>query len=213
MVSRRLVAGECFAMINPTNPSLAGTSLAYFPVGGPCPQTAEGPLGMSMWGGMEAGEGMLYRGARGGGAREPRRRCSCAIERRRLTEGMLYRGARGGGAREPRRRCSCATEIRRLTAHGLADGARGTVACRGVRSSPCFESSRPGPQSRWWTATSPSTAGPSSPRCYGRCRLCRPTTPTAAAARAPPPCAPWCAVEWATRSSRRRRARSLTRSR
>ena len=49
------------ALINPANPQLAGTALAYFPVGGPCPPPPPPGTGSSAgWGGMEAGEGMLY---------------------------------------------------------------------------------------------------------------------------------------------------------
>lgn len=45
-------------LINPANSTLSGTQLPYFPRGGPLPKGEVGRT--SMWGGMEAGEGMLY---------------------------------------------------------------------------------------------------------------------------------------------------------
>ena len=50
--------GRIDALINPSNPFLAGTKFSYFPRGGPVP-----PRELSTsnsWGGMEAGPGMLY---------------------------------------------------------------------------------------------------------------------------------------------------------
>ena len=54
-------------LINPANESLVGTRFAYFPVGGPVPpvprdatQVSCSVLSSSHWGGMEAGENMLY---------------------------------------------------------------------------------------------------------------------------------------------------------
>ena len=44
----------------PANEFLCGTSLAYFPVGGPVPSMPPPGLTNSGWGGMEAGSGLLY---------------------------------------------------------------------------------------------------------------------------------------------------------
>ena len=49
------------ALINPCNPSLSGTKLPYFPVGGPLPNVPSKEISASTsWGGMEAGPGMMY---------------------------------------------------------------------------------------------------------------------------------------------------------
>ncbi|KAK3239501.1 hypothetical protein CYMTET_50575 [Cymbomonas tetramitiformis] len=51
--------GFCEVLINPANATLFGTRLPYFPRGGPVPKPP--PPGVaSQWGGMEAGEHMLY---------------------------------------------------------------------------------------------------------------------------------------------------------
>lgn len=49
-------------IINPANESLVGTKQAYFPVGGPVPPLPKDGkiLSSSKWGGMDAGENMLY---------------------------------------------------------------------------------------------------------------------------------------------------------
>jgi O-acetyl-ADP-ribose deacetylase (regulator of RNase III) len=49
-------------IINPANEALCGTLQPYFPVGGPVPPPVrhEKALSSSRWGGMEAGENMLY---------------------------------------------------------------------------------------------------------------------------------------------------------
>ena len=63
----RLAAGTAFAdacraLLNPANPSLAGTARPYFPRGGPLPPPPPAGLETSSrgWGGIDAGEGMLY---------------------------------------------------------------------------------------------------------------------------------------------------------
>ena len=49
------------ALINPCNPTLSGTQLSYFPVGGPLPKVPPQEISASTsWGGMEAGPGMMY---------------------------------------------------------------------------------------------------------------------------------------------------------
>ena len=55
-------AGNLAALINPANRSLCGTSLPYFPRGGPVPRPPPPGLSNSLqgWGGMEAGPNMLY---------------------------------------------------------------------------------------------------------------------------------------------------------
>ena len=55
-------AGALRALLNPANPSLAGTSRPYFPRGGPIPPPPPPGLEKSSsgWGGLDAGEGMLY---------------------------------------------------------------------------------------------------------------------------------------------------------
>lgn len=54
--------GYLAALINPANRSLCGTSLPYFPRGGPVPRQPPPGLSNSLqgWGGMEAGPNMLY---------------------------------------------------------------------------------------------------------------------------------------------------------
>lgn len=53
--------GALRALVNPANTQLAGTSLPYFPRGGPVPVSPPPELRVSSgWGGMEAGSGMLY---------------------------------------------------------------------------------------------------------------------------------------------------------
>ena len=55
--------GSCLtALINPANRSLCGTSLPYFPRGGPVPRPPPPGLSNSLqgWGGLEAGPNMLY---------------------------------------------------------------------------------------------------------------------------------------------------------
>ena len=54
--------GNLAALINPANRSLCGTSLPYFPRGGPVPRPPPPGLSNSLqgWGGMEAGPNMLY---------------------------------------------------------------------------------------------------------------------------------------------------------
>ena len=54
--------GYLTALINPANRSLCGTSLPYFPRGGPVPRPPPPGLSNSMqgWGGLEAGPNMLY---------------------------------------------------------------------------------------------------------------------------------------------------------
>ena len=51
----------CATLVNPTNNELCGTSLAYFPIGGPVPPRPPPGLTSTMWGGMDAGKGLLYR--------------------------------------------------------------------------------------------------------------------------------------------------------
>ena len=55
-------AEACRALLNPANPSLAGTARPYFPRGGPLPPPPPAGLETSSrgWGGIDAGEGMLY---------------------------------------------------------------------------------------------------------------------------------------------------------
>ena len=55
-------ADACRALLNPANPSLAGTARPYFPRGGPLPPPPPAGLETSSrgWGGIDAGEGMLY---------------------------------------------------------------------------------------------------------------------------------------------------------
>ena len=49
------------ALINPCNQSLSGTGFSYFPIGGPLPTNVDEKLSSSTsWGGMEAGQNMLY---------------------------------------------------------------------------------------------------------------------------------------------------------
>ena len=54
--------GFLSTLINPANRSLSGTSLPYFPRGGPVPRPPPPGLSNSLqgWGGMEAGPNMLY---------------------------------------------------------------------------------------------------------------------------------------------------------
>eukprot|EP00613_Pedinella_sp_CCMP2098_P079008 CAMPEP_0171960818 /NCGR_PEP_ID=MMETSP0993-20121228/158022_1 /TAXON_ID=483369 /ORGANISM="non described non described, Strain CCMP2098" /LENGTH=283 /DNA_ID=CAMNT_0012608701 /DNA_START=30 /DNA_END=878 /DNA_ORIENTATION=- len=52
--------GSCDALLVPGNETLVGTSLPYFPIGGPVPEPSPPGLGNAAWGGMEAGSGMLY---------------------------------------------------------------------------------------------------------------------------------------------------------
>ena len=49
-------------LVNPANEALVGTRQPYFPVGGPVPPMVkpDKALSSSRWGGMDAGEGMLY---------------------------------------------------------------------------------------------------------------------------------------------------------
>lgn len=47
-------------LVVPANEELVGTSLAYFPIGGPVPRPPPPGLKTSLWGGMEAGNGLLY---------------------------------------------------------------------------------------------------------------------------------------------------------
>jgi hypothetical protein len=51
---------NCDALVVPANEFLCGTALPYFPVGGPVPRPPPLGLGSTSWGGMEAGQGMLY---------------------------------------------------------------------------------------------------------------------------------------------------------
>ena len=44
----------------PANEFLVGTSLPYFPIGGPVPEPLPPGVTNSVWGGMEAGRGMMY---------------------------------------------------------------------------------------------------------------------------------------------------------
>merc|ERR1740133_931712 len=49
------------ALVNPANTALCGTLLPYFPRGGPVPLLpADAALRSSSWGGMDAGDGMMY---------------------------------------------------------------------------------------------------------------------------------------------------------
>ena len=48
-------------LINPGNNRLIGTSLSYFPIGGPVPDDPPPDLNRTSWGGMEAGGNHLYR--------------------------------------------------------------------------------------------------------------------------------------------------------
>lgn len=54
--------GHLRALINPANVALCGTSLPYFPRGGPVPRPPPPALRASSsgWGGLDAGSGMLY---------------------------------------------------------------------------------------------------------------------------------------------------------
>jgi O-acetyl-ADP-ribose deacetylase (regulator of RNase III) len=53
--------GALRALINPANTQLVGTHLSYFPRGGPLPVSPPpGARGSSGWGGMDAGDNMLY---------------------------------------------------------------------------------------------------------------------------------------------------------
>ena len=54
--------GHLRALINPANVALCGTSLPYFPRGGPVPRPPPKALRASSsgWGGLDAGSGMLY---------------------------------------------------------------------------------------------------------------------------------------------------------
>ena len=54
--------GAVRALVNPANPSLAGTSRPYFPRGGPLPPPPPPGLEKSSsgWGGLDAGSNMLY---------------------------------------------------------------------------------------------------------------------------------------------------------
>ena len=54
------LGGWCDALIVPANESLVQTALPYFPIGGPVPKPPPPGLSNAAWGGMEAGEGMLY---------------------------------------------------------------------------------------------------------------------------------------------------------
>ena len=47
-------------LIVPANEFLVGTSLPYFPIGGPVPAPLPAGVTNSVWGGMEAGQGMMY---------------------------------------------------------------------------------------------------------------------------------------------------------
>jgi len=48
------------ALIVPANEELIGPALPYFPIGGPVPRRPPPGATTSMWGGMEAGRGLLY---------------------------------------------------------------------------------------------------------------------------------------------------------
>ena len=60
--ARSVPANALRALINPANEALIGTSRPYFPRGGPVPAAPPSSLSRSSigWGGMEAGEGMVY---------------------------------------------------------------------------------------------------------------------------------------------------------
>lgn len=47
-------------LVVPANEFLVGTSLPYFPIGGPVPEPLPPGVTNSVWGGMEAGHGMMY---------------------------------------------------------------------------------------------------------------------------------------------------------
>ena len=53
-------ADGCDVLVVPANEFLVGTALPYFPIGGPVPRPPPPGLGTTSWGGMEAGQGMLY---------------------------------------------------------------------------------------------------------------------------------------------------------
>ena len=54
--------GEEFhtVLVVPANEFLVGTSLPYFPIGGPVPAPLPPGVLNNAWGGMEAGQGMMY---------------------------------------------------------------------------------------------------------------------------------------------------------